>query len=67
MGVMIYPVIQDPTADWTRFRTASKPLAKVVLDLEKAAKREGVQSLYDFFSMSNKSCYTGRRLAGLFV
>ena len=54
MGVMIYPVIENQTADWTQFRTASKPFSKVVLDLEKAVKREGVRSLYDFFSMSRE-------------
>ena len=54
MGVLVYPVIENQTADWTRFRTASKPLAKVVLDLEKATKRDGVASLYKFFSMSRE-------------
>ena len=52
MGVSLYPVIEGQTAGSAEFGTAGKPLAKAVLNLEKAAKRSDVQPLYDFFSMS---------------
>ena len=52
MGVLVYPVIEGEAANWAKFESAGKPLAKVALDLEKTAKRHGVQPLYDFYSMS---------------
>ena len=54
MGVSVHPVIEREDASWTAFKSAGKPLAKVALDLEKAAKRHGVQPLYHFYSMSRE-------------
>src|SRR4051812_37791448 len=54
MGVFVYPVIEGEAANWAQFQSAGKPLAKAALDLEKAAKRHGVQPLYNFYSLSRE-------------
>jgi len=54
MGVFVYPVIQRPCASWAEFQSAGKALAKAALDLDKAAKRDGVQPLYQFYGMSRE-------------
>lgn len=51
MGVFLFPAVEGETTGWAEFRSAGKPLARVILQLEKIAKKNQLSPLYDFYDM----------------